>query len=84
MRLQKINFRIIVCKPSEQLFLIFWLSRTGPSKAFDQFCSENMKDLKKKYGEESREDKKNRHKKLFLPSVISLAVCIAMVIVGKF
>ena len=42
-----------------------------------------MKDLKKKYGEESREDKKNRHKKLFLPSVISLAICIAMVIVGK-
>ena len=42
-----------------------------------------MKDLKKKYGEESREDKKNRHKKLFLPSLLSLAVCIAMVIVGK-
>ena len=43
-----------------------------------------MKNLKKKYGEESREDKKNRHKKLFLPSLLSLAVCIAMVIVGKF
>ena len=43
-----------------------------------------MKDLKKKYGEESREDKKNRHKKLFLPSLLSLTVCIAMVIVGKF
>merc|ERR1712150_198068 len=44
--------------------------------------NKDMEGLKKKYGEESREDKKNRHRKLFLPSVVSLSVCIAMVIVG--
>ena len=53
------------------------------ASTFDQSGNRNMEGLKNKYGEESREDKKNRHRKLFFPSVVSFSVCIAMVIVGK-
>ena len=53
------------------------------ASTFDQFRNKDMEGLKKKYGEESREDKKNRHRKFFFPSVVSFSVCIAMVIVGK-
>merc|ERR1712223_33419 len=49
---------------------------------FDQSGNRNMEGLKNKYGEESREDKKNRHREFFFPSVVTFSVCIAMVIVG--
>ena len=42
-----------------------------------------MEAIKKKFAEESPEDKKTRQKNLVLPSVGCLAICTAMVVIGN-
>ena len=38
--------------------------------------------MRKRFGEQSAEDRKRRQKQMLLPNVSNLALCIAMVIVG--
>jgi hypothetical protein len=41
-----------------------------------------MDAVKKRFGEESPEDKKKRKKSMICPNIFNLALCIAMVVVG--
>ena len=42
-----------------------------------------MEAIKKKFADESPEDKKTRQKNLVLPSIGCLVICIAMVVIGN-